>query len=100
MLIDYFNNRKNTKSTWYAIGAVVIGTMIADIFLWLAIGATPKPLLALTVAIIHTVPIFSLLLLWLVFKEAMSWKAIAGIFITVLGCIITIYYGNLGDKLG
>lgn len=98
-LIDYFSNPKNKRCIWWAIGAVVIGTMVADIFLWWAIGSTPKPLLALTVAIVHTVPVFSLLLVWLVFKEVMNWKAVAGIFITVLGCIITIYYGNIAEQL-
>ena len=68
--------------------------MIGDIFMWLAIKSSSNKNLPLTVSIIHTVPVFSLLLVWLVYKEKLNYKVILGIFLTIIGVIITIFFNE------
>ena len=62
--------------------------------MWLAIKYSSNKNLPITVSLIHTVPIFSLLLVWLVYKQTLNYKVIFGIFLTIIGVIITIFFNN------
>jgi drug/metabolite transporter (DMT)-like permease len=90
----YLKNPKNMPYIGWALVAVIIGTILADICMWYAIKTSSKLTLPIAVALGHTAPIFSLILVLLVFKEALNWKAVAGIMLTVIGCIITVFYSG------
>ena len=93
-LWQYITDKRNHKPIGWAILAIVIGTIIADIFMWYAIKTSSKMHLPITVSLIHTVPVFSLLLVYLIFKTRPNNKAVLGIFLIVIGSIIAVYYGE------
>jgi uncharacterized membrane protein len=89
---SYLINKNNYYYIFYAIIAIFIGTIFADICMWYAINNSSKKLLPITVSIIHTVPVFSLLLVYFIFKESLNYKQIFGILLTIIGVIITVYF--------
>lgn len=88
----YMTAAANKRFIGFAIAAIVIGTILADIFMWYSIKIAPTRSLPAVVTIVHTAPIFSLLLVYLFYKESIHWKAVAGIFMAVVGCMLTVYY--------
>ena len=91
-IINYFSKIENKKYILLSILSVIIGTLLADIFMWTAIKYSSTKNLSTTISIIHTVPVFSLLLMWLIYKEKFNWQSILGTIIVIIGvCIIIIY---------
>jgi drug/metabolite transporter (DMT)-like permease len=96
LIAGYLGDPSNRRSVCIAVVAVVAGTVAADILMWIAIHVTThRSQLPVAVALIHTVPVFSLLLVWAVYKEALNWKAVAGCAMTVAGCVVMLL--NSGD---
>lgn len=91
-ITGYISNKKNLRFLGLAIVAIVIGTLLADVLMWYAIKVSPKRSLPAVVTLIHTAPIFSLVLVWMVYNEAIDWRAVMGIVMAVAGCILTVFY--------
>lgn len=89
-LYVYFSNRKNDRAIMWALLAVVLGTVIADIMMWKAIQMSEMWQLPISVTIIHTAPIFALLFVWMFFKQFMTIKAFVGLCLAIIGCAIMI----------
>lgn len=97
---QYFSQQKNTKYTYLAIAAIIIGTIIGDLLAWYAIQESPRKYLPIAVALIHTVPVLSLILVIVFYKEILNWKAIVGIIMSVVGCAIAVLYsGHTIDQI-
>jgi drug/metabolite transporter (DMT)-like permease len=94
---SYVTNVKNNKPILLAIVSIIIGTIIADALMWYSIQVSSRKTLPIAISLVHTAPLISLLLVVLVFKETLNWKAAIGIFITVIGCVVTIM--NSGETV-
>jgi len=92
---NYIKNKNNRKNIIYSIIAIILGTILADIFMWYSIKISSRKNLPITITIIHTAPILSLILVYFVYKEHIDYRAIIGIVISVIGCIIAILYSDL-----
>ena len=93
-IASYLADASNRSSIALAVVAVVVGTMLADVLMWMAIKAASKPQLPAALALIHTTPVLSLLLVWLVYKATIDWRAACGVLLTVVGCIVTLWYST------
>lgn len=62
--------------------------------MWYAIKNSSLANLPLTIAIIHTAPILSLILVCMFYKECMNWKANLGIVLMVVGGCLVIFYSG------
>jgi drug/metabolite transporter (DMT)-like permease len=93
----YFVNNEHLPAVAWAVVAIIVGTVIADILMWKAINLSKTWQLPITVAIIHTAPIFSLVFVILYYKQSINIKAIAGICLTVIGCALMII--NSGEDI-
>ena len=91
---NYITDKNNKKNIYYAVIAIVIGTIIADILMWYSIQKTQKKYLPIVISIIHSSPILSLILLYLVYKEKLDYRSIIGIIIAVIGTIIAVIYND------
>ena len=91
---DYIKKPDNYKNIFYAVIAIVIGTILADIFMWYAIKLSSRRKLPIAIALIHTAPILSLFFVYLFYGEILDYRSIMGIIISVIGCGIAIYYSN------
>lgn len=89
---SYLAKAANRRFVGFAVAAIVVGTILADIFMWYAIKVSPTRTLPAVVTLVHTAPIFSLLLVYLFYKESIPWKAVVGILMAVAGCMLTVYY--------
>ena len=91
---DYIKKPDNYKNIFYAVIAIIIGTILADIFMWYAIKLSSRRKLPIAIALIHTAPILSLFFVYLFYGEILDYRSIMGIIISVIGCGIAIYYSN------
>jgi len=94
LINNYITDKNNKKNIFYAVIAIVIGTIIADILMWYSIQKTQKKYLPIVISIIHSSPILSLILLYLVYNEKLDYRSIIGIIIAVIGIIIAIIYSD------
>lgn len=94
LLHDYLTQKNKSKYIFYAVLAIILGTIIADIFLWYSIKLSDKAYLPFTFALVHTAPIFALIFVYFFFGNLLNWKAILGIIITVVGIMITIIFSG------
>lgn len=94
-VVQYFTTKKNTKYVVIAVLGLLVGTMLADILMWLSIKLSKKHHLPVTVTLIHMTPVLSLLLVVLFYKVSLRWQAIAGVLLAVLGCAIMIHYTDI-----
>ncbi len=76
----------------------MIGTFLGDFFMWYSLKIASHKNLPLAVAIIHTAPILSLLFVFLIYKEKIDYRAIFGIILSIIGCIIAIIYSGSNVK--
>jgi len=90
----YLLDEKNRKYIYYAIFAIVIGTILADCLMWYSIKITSKMNLPIVITLIHSAPILSLILVYLCYNVILDYRAIIGICISVIGCCIAVYYSN------
>lgn len=98
---EYVTNKKNTKTIALAILAVVTGTVIADVLMWYAVKKSPTHHLPIAIALIHTTPVISLIIVALYYKHKINWKVALGVILTVVGCMITILFdSDLAGMLG
>jgi len=91
---NYILQLKNRNIIYYAIFAIVVGTILADCFMWYAIKISSKISLPIVITLIHSAPILSLLIVYIYYKVSLDYRAILGIFISVIGCCIAVYYGK------
>lgn len=91
---NYVSERKNHKAILYAIIAIIIGTLIGDALMWYAVKTSSRAHLPLAIAVIHTAPILSLILVCMFYKECMNWKANFGIVLMVVGGCLAIFYSG------
>ena len=96
-IISYFANVKDYSTIGYSIFAIIFGTIIADILMWKSIQKSQTSQLPITIAIIHTAPVFALLFVTFYFKTYLNWKALFGFGLVVIGTIIMIF--NSGDSI-
>lgn len=87
----YFTDTSHHKYILIAIIAIIIGTIVADAFMWYAIMKSSKQNIPVTTALIHTSPIFAVILVYLVFKKKINIYAFMGIILTILGVVITLF---------
>jgi drug/metabolite transporter (DMT)-like permease len=88
----FLTDASNRSTIALAILAIVVGTMAADVLMWIAIKAANKQQLPAAMALVHTTPVIALLLVWMVYRESVDWRAACGVFLTVIGCIIALWY--------
>jgi hypothetical protein len=62
---NYIFDKKNSKNIFYAIIAILIGTLLADNLMWYSIKLSSKKNLPIIITLIHSVPILSLILVYL-----------------------------------
>lgn len=93
-IVNYVSDKKNRKVILYAVIAIIVGTLIGDALMWYAVKSSTRAHLPLAIAIIHTAPIFSLILVCLFYKECLNWKANLGIVLMVLGGCMAIFYSG------
>jgi drug/metabolite transporter (DMT)-like permease len=96
-ITSYFNQKANLKPTCYAVIAIILGTVLADILMWYALKVSSRKQLPIAIALVHTAPLISLLLVFVFFKQYLNWKSIAGVILTVVGCAIAIMF--CGDSI-
>lgn len=82
--------RTRMRTIVLAVIAIVLGTIIADILMWYTISVSSRKNMSITISLIHTTPVFAMLLLVIFFKSRPNWKAIAGMMMTFVGCIVAI----------
>lgn len=90
----YIKDKKNTKNILYSILAIIIGTFCGDFLMWYSIKNSSRINLPIAMAIIHTVPIFSLFLVYIIYKKNIDYRSIIGIVLSVLGCGMAIIYSK------
>jgi uncharacterized membrane protein len=86
----YFSNKKHHRAIMWALLAVILGTVIADIMMWKAIQMSQMWQLPISVTIIHTAPIFALVFVWIFFHQFMKIEAFVGLCLVIIGCGIMI----------
>jgi drug/metabolite transporter (DMT)-like permease len=91
---NYIKDKKNTKYILYSILAIIVGTFCGDFLRWYSLKNSSRINLPIVMAIIHTVPIFSLFLVYIIYKKNMDYRSIIGIVLSVLGCAIAIIYSK------
>lgn len=91
---NYFINNSNKKYIIYSIINIIFSCILADFIMFYTIKKSTKINLPIVISIIHTVPILALILVYLVYKTKLNYKSIIGIIISVIGCIIAIYYSD------
>ena len=64
----YLLDEKNRKYIYYAIFAIVIGTILADCLMWYSIKISSKMNLPIVITLIHSAPILSLILVYLCYN--------------------------------
>lgn len=91
---NYILDSNNTKNITYSIIAIILGTILADLFTWYSIQKSSHINLPITIAIIHTAPIISLFFVYVTYKKNIDYRVIIGILISVIGCCIAIMFSN------
>ena len=91
---NYIFDKKNSKNIFYAIIAILIGTLLADNLMWYSIKLSSKKNLPIIITLIHSVPILSLILVYLFYNIILDYRAVIGIIISVIGCSIAVYYSE------
>jgi len=77
--------RTERRALWLTIGGAVVGPFIGITFSLIAVAHTQVGVAA---TIMATVPIVMLPLLRIFYKERLTWKAVAGAFVTVGGVVL------------
>lgn len=95
---DYLSDKSKIKPIGLAVLAVIIGTIIADFLMWYAVKSSSRAYLPLAIAIVHTAPILSLVLVCAFYKECLNWKANLGVILMVLGGCMAIFYSGATIK--
>jgi drug/metabolite transporter (DMT)-like permease len=93
-LIKYVQTPSNIYYIKYAIIAVIIGTITGDYLMFYTINKSSKSNLPIAISLIHLAPIFSLFLIYLVFKKRLHIGAIIGIVMVFIGTLIAIYFST------
>lgn len=91
---NYLFSNKNRKYIFYAVIAIIVGTILADCLMWYSIKISSKKNLPIVITLIHSAPILSLLIVYLFYNVILDYRAIIGIFISVIGCCIAVYYSD------
>lgn len=91
---DYLLDKKNIKTIIYAIIAILIGTLLADNLMWYSIKLSSKKNLPIIITLIHSVPILSLIIVYLFYNVVLDYRAVIGIIISVIGSSIAVYYSE------
>ena len=91
-IVAFLADAANRTTIALAVVAVVVGTMVADVLMWVAIKDATRQQLPAALALIHTTPVLALLLVWAVYGTAVDWRAACGVLVTVAGCIATLWY--------
>lgn len=86
----YVADKRNRKTMCNALLGLVMGTIVADGLMYLAIQRSSLHDLPLTITLIHTAPVLSLLLVWAAFGAVPNWKVCTGIALTVAGSAMAI----------
>jgi uncharacterized membrane protein len=94
-VLSMYNGKKyiasiveNPSSSYIAVAAVLIGTIFADLMMWLAIEKSSKTQLPLAIALIHSSPIIALILVTTFFGIELTWNVIVGVILLVTGTLI------------
>ena len=94
-LVTFVKNKNNNRTIIYAIIAVVIGTILGDYLMFYTINASSERNLPIALTLIHIAPIFSIVLVYLKYKQRLSIGSIIGILITFIGVMVTIFYSDV-----
>ena len=91
---NYLSSDKNREYIFYAILAIIVGAMLADCLMWYSIKISSKQILPIVITLINSAPIFSLLFVYIFYNTTLDYRAVIGIFISVIGCCIAVYYSD------
>jgi drug/metabolite transporter (DMT)-like permease len=86
-IVLYFKTRTHHKYIAVAVAAVLIGTVFADAMTWSALRASPPERLPIVSALINMSPLFTLVLVSLVFGVRLNATSIIGVVLITLGCV-------------
>jgi len=99
---DFFKylKKENENNYYYlkfAIIAVLLGTIAGDYLMFYTINKSKKINLPIAITLIHLAPIFSVFLVYFVFKQQLNFKALFGIILVFIGTLITITNININN---
>lgn len=84
----FFSDKDHWKAIAVAIGAILVGTVLADLLLWLAIDTASKGRGPLVIALVHLAPVFSLLFSWIAFGTTLTPLATIGVILATVASVM------------
>jgi uncharacterized membrane protein len=90
LYFTYLSKKENSRTIVFALLAIIIGTVIADILMWKSIQLSNRAQLPITIAIIHSAPIFSIILVAIFFNKYLNLMSLFGLIIIMIGFYILI----------
>lgn len=90
-IISYMKVKSHRHFLLVAVAAVLIGTLFGDTLTWSAFQAAPTQKIPIVSALVNLAPVFSLILVSIVFGVRLNAISIVGFILIVMGCITLSY---------
>jgi drug/metabolite transporter (DMT)-like permease len=94
MIVRYFAQPTNRRNIAMAMGAITVGTVLADVSAWYAYKLAKHHQLPVVGMLISIAPLMSLLLVALFYGVRFRWQVIIGMLMAVTGICIALWFSK------